>query len=365
MLRQALGTHRFRRLLPYVYPERATFRAVNLPPSSTFLAGQIVGTYGTSANAIHTISDTPTVSGGTFTLTYVHPLTFETVTTETIAYNANNSTVQTKIEAILGVGTVSVAGSGLPGNDTTLTYQGNLAGRPIPLPTINNASLTGGGSLAVASTTVGRTAGQVGVLALTLVTPPATAPTVAGTGSGGGWAAADYGVAYTYVTAYGESTPSPAAHVTVTADQLIRVSALTSLPTGVTAVNYYVDGELHATTAVSSGTAAQTDIDDTPTGGGRAPSTNMAYAVGASGITNAIGIMQYDCETDEYGQIYLGEHAVGQLQKYEAPNVCVDIFTAGYFKTSELTGLNAEVLRLLGGRLWKGTIADGVIAIPG
>jgi hypothetical protein len=364
MLRQALGTHRFRRLAPYVYPERAAYRAVNLPPSTTFVAGQILGTYGSSANAVHTITDTPTITDGTFTLTYVHPLTFETVETEAIAYNANNATLQAAIEAVLGTGTVAVTGSGLPGNDTTLTYQGNLAGRPIPLPTVDNDNLTGG-TLAVASTTVGRTAGQVGVLSLTAVTAPTTAPSVSGTGSGGGWAAADYGVSYTYVTAYGESTPSPAAHVTVTADQLIRVAQITSIPTGVTHVRYYIDGELHATTAVSSGTAAQTDIDDTPTGGGRAPSTNMAYAVGASGITNAIGIMQYDCETDEYGQIYLGEHAVGQLQKYEAPNACVDIYTAGYFKTSELTGLNAEVLRLLGGRLWKGTIADGVIVIPG
>lgn len=364
MLRQPLGAQRFRRVLPYVYPERAAYRAVNLPPSTTFVGGQLVGTYGATANAVHTISDTPTITSGTFTLTYVHPLTFETVVTDDIDYNANNATVQAAIEAILGTGNVVVAGSGLPGNDTTLTYQGDLAGRPIPLPTIDNDSLSGG-TLAVASTTVGRTAGQVGAVSMTALSAPTSAPTVSGTGSGGGWAATDYGVAYTFVTATGETTPSPAAHVTVTGDQLIRVAAITSIATGVTHVRYYIDGELHATTAVSSGTAAQTDIDDTPSAGGQAPSVGTAYVLGSAGITDVVGIMQYDCETDEYGQIYLGEFGTGMLQRYEVPNSSVDIYTAGYFKTSDLTGLNAETLRLLGGRLWKGTISDGVIVIPG
>jgi hypothetical protein len=148
-----------RKLYPLKAPHLAQRRTINLPPNVEYDAGQIVSLAGAAANDVQTISDTGTITAGTFTISGQNPITGAAFTTGTIAYNANNAAVKAALEAVLLTGiTVTVAGSGLPGSDTTLTFSGSTAGRPVPLMTINSTGLTGG-TLAVAHTTPGRTAG--------------------------------------------------------------------------------------------------------------------------------------------------------------------------------------------------------------
>lgn len=253
MLRRSLGTQAYTRLAPYVYPERAAFRAVNLGPNLTIARGTVLGLVTATADDVQTISDTPTVTAGTFTISGTNPLTGEAFTTDDLAYNVAIADLETELEAHLGTGNVAVTGGPLPGTDVVLTAAGDMAARPLALMTIDSSALTGG-TLAIAHTTTGRTAG--------------------------------------------------------------------------TAVAYDDDG-----------------TDD--------------------GRRTAIGIAQYDMESDDEGYIYLGELVSGRFQRFEAGNVAVDIYTAGYFKTDELVGLDAAAVTDLHGRLWKGTLADGVLMIPG
>lgn len=71
------------------------------------------------------------------------------------------------------------------------------------------------------------------------VADPVTAPTLAGSGTSTTFLAGDYVVAYSHVTATGETLLSEFKLVTLTATQRIDVSAITPLPAGVTSVNWY------------------------------------------------------------------------------------------------------------------------------
>jgi hypothetical protein len=173
MLTQVQATFTNDPLIPYYKPELAVTRAVNLAPSTVYQRGTVLGKIANSANAVQTISDTGTVSGGTYTISGTNPVTGASFTTAAIAYDANNAAIKAALEAVLGAGiTVTVAGSGMPTNDTTLTFSGTGAGVPVPLMTITN-SVTGGGSLAIANTTVGRSAGTYAAYADGGTTDPA------------------------------------------------------------------------------------------------------------------------------------------------------------------------------------------------
>lgn len=116
---------------------------------------------------------------------------------------------------------------------------------------------------------------------INLNAPPA-APTLSSTASGVGlWNGNVKVVTVTYVTAEGESTPSVPAIVTITTTGSIRVAAIgaAALDASITAVNYYVENVLMATTATSGGTAAQTDISGASLtlSGLPAPTKNTAY----------------------------------------------------------------------------------------
>jgi hypothetical protein len=138
---------------------------VNLAPSTTFARGTVLGVITSAANEVWTISDSATVSGGTYTISGTNPLTGASFVTAAIAYNANNAAIKAALELVLGSGiTVTPAGSGMPTNDTTLTFSGTAAGIPICTPVLTG-SVTGGGSLAIARTTIGRSANTAGAYA--------------------------------------------------------------------------------------------------------------------------------------------------------------------------------------------------------
>lgn len=71
------------------------------------------------------------------------------------------------------------------------------------------------------------------------VADPVTAPTLSGSTTSTTFLAGDYVVAYSHVTATGETLLSEFKLVTLTATQRINVSAITPLPAGVTSVNWY------------------------------------------------------------------------------------------------------------------------------
>lgn len=148
------------KLLP-LYPQDAAERPVNLAPSTTFAKGTVLGIVTTAANDVQTISDVPTITAGTFTISGVNPLTGAAFTTAAIAYNAANSAVKSAVETAAGlVGpapTITMSGGTLPGTDTIMTFGGNWASLPVQLMTISSAGLTGG-TLSIAHTTIGRTA---------------------------------------------------------------------------------------------------------------------------------------------------------------------------------------------------------------
>jgi hypothetical protein len=152
-----ITTYARNRIIPAYRPDLAVTKPCNIPPSTTIAAGTVIGQVTSAANDVQTITDTPTITAGTFTLSGTNPITGAAFTTANIAYNASNAAVKAALELVLGAGiTVTVAGGGLPGADTTLTFSGAAASRPVPLLTVNNAGLTGG-TLAVAHTTTGRT----------------------------------------------------------------------------------------------------------------------------------------------------------------------------------------------------------------
>lgn len=348
-------------LRPYLHAEDALQLAVNLPPSVTYSKGQILAQVSASASCVQTLAISGTPTGGTFTLSGVNPLTQKAFTTAAIAYNAATSAVQTALTDQLGAGTVTVTGGGaLPGNTHTLTFGGSMANMPIATLTSTN-SLTGGSSptITITRTTVGQTAGTFTAVDASVNTP-AGAPTVAGNGAGSAFAAGTYAVSYTLVTAYGESTPSAAANVTLTAAQNIRVSAISSLDASVTKVRYYVNGVVMAETVPSSGTAAQTDITGSSiTVTGVPPTVNTAYK---SAAYNAKAILVNDCATDAYGNITVGSASGGG--EWSETEVSTPASFSGCFKAADLTGLTAAVLDLLGGRVISGSISSGVVHIP-
>jgi hypothetical protein len=334
---------------------------VNIPPGTTIVKGTVIAHITSSANAVQTISDTPTITAGTFTISGTNPLSGEAFTTADIAYNASAATVATAVQTALGHGgTVTGAGGALPGTDVTLTFSGAYAGRPVELMTVNNAGLTGG-TLAIAATTVGRSAGTFAPHSAAVIAAPTTAPTVAGNGSGSSFGAGTYGVSYTWTTAAGETTPSPVTFATITAAQNLRVSAITA-PTGAVNANYYVNGVYAGTTVVSSGTAAQTDLTGASITVGRdAPDTNTAYTTtGGTGTSKARGIMEYTVTSRADGRVYIGTATDQEGEGRDS----APMYYTGTFRTTDLTGLTDVGVADLG-RLISGTVADGILALTG
>jgi hypothetical protein len=114
-----------------------------------------------TVNEIQTLSMTGTPNGGTFTLT------FDSKTTEAIAYNATANDVRLALVGLDGVANqdVACAGGDLPDNDITITFQGQYTGTEVELLTSTD-SLTGGTTPAtsITATTTGSTTTSLYVL---------------------------------------------------------------------------------------------------------------------------------------------------------------------------------------------------------
>lgn len=116
---------------------------------------------GAAANEVQTITRNGTVSGGTFTIGLTHE--GRTGTTEAIAYDASNADIlaallkktgsASAMGKILKAGDVAVSGTW--GTAISLTFGGRYANTNMTEITTVDTSLTGGGSLDVATSTAG------------------------------------------------------------------------------------------------------------------------------------------------------------------------------------------------------------------
>jgi len=138
----------------------STVSAVVLAPGS-YAKGQVLAAVagtGTAVDQVYTFAATSPASG-TFRIVY-SGVTDEI--TSALAYNANAATVQAALEALpsIGSGNVTVTGGPL-GSTLTVTFGGDLAGKPITLTAIS--SVANGSSdllsITVTATAAGKPAG--------------------------------------------------------------------------------------------------------------------------------------------------------------------------------------------------------------
>jgi hypothetical protein len=91
------------------------------------------------------------------------------------------------------------------------------------------------------------------------------------------------------------------------------------------------------------------------------PGLYKAYASGSSdGSEVPKGILQYDCATDASSNVTFGGAATGG--PFGETAKVAPMYYTGAFKTSELTGFDANAATKLGGHLINGSVADGVYA---
>lgn len=153
------------KVLPLYDPDSAVELPVNLTPSTSYVRGTVLGQVTTAANDVQTLTVTGTPTGGTVTVSLVHPVTGQTVTFD-LAYNSSSAAAQTAIRAQIG-SNVTVTGGALPGTPLVFTFNTDLANLPVAVMTIATNALTGGTTPAAsfAHTTTGVTANTFGTYA--------------------------------------------------------------------------------------------------------------------------------------------------------------------------------------------------------
>jgi hypothetical protein len=107
---------------------------------------------GTRTNEVQTITPTGTVSGGTWN----YEFEFEGLSDNVdIPWDATAAEIQAYIEALSSVGSGNVGVVGTLATTVVITYQGKLAAYNMPLAVVDDANITGGGTLAIVQTTAG------------------------------------------------------------------------------------------------------------------------------------------------------------------------------------------------------------------
>jgi hypothetical protein len=354
MSRELIQTYDEGQVVPIV-PGSGVAYNIQLGRSLTLAAGTILGMLNSAINHRWTITVANTVSGGAWDLTVTDPIGNAAVTLAGLAYNITNAALEDRLEEVFGAGNVAVAGTALATGPITITLQGDYAGIPAALPTIDGAELTGGGSYGIAETLVGQAADSYVAASTLKASPPAAAVTPSGTGSSGGWAAGAYVIQHTFETATGETTAGPQAAVALTAGQQLRIAQITGLDARITRVNIYANGSHVGSITPASGSAAQADF--TTTAASRVASKTPP-TINTTG--NPRAILPRDLATDASGLVTLGARAGGYLN--DQGDASTPALFGGVFKTTDLVGLDADAAAILG-RILKGTLADGLIAV--
>jgi hypothetical protein len=163
------------------------------------------------------------------------------------------------------------------------------------------------------------------------------------------------------------TTITPAIVASVNAQNVVVASSANILPGKVLTVDTGVNQETVVALAVPDGTHV-TAVFMLSHGAGAAlvasaptASTGMfkAYLSGSTdGSQIPKAILEYDCATDANGNITYGGASGGGPFGETFPTV--PAYFGGAFKTSQLTGFDANANTVLGGHLISGTNADGV-----
>lgn len=304
----------------------------------------------------------------------------------TLAYNSTAAQAQAAIAALPNVGTgnvvVTAASSTLDAGALTIKFQGKLAGINQPPILIASNGITG------ATLTI-NTAAQVCVPNGRLVAwdpsrlanPSKTAVTGTFTAGGadGTIGAGTYALQTTWVTAQGETEPSFAKMLTLTAAQHITIAAInsTNTPDYATAINIYCNGMLLVSLALASpGTTGAnlvaTDITapGAVAGGGATvvnaqagkplPSANTAF-IQTDGRHVFHSFATRAQATDNFGRVYDSTTPSwdnGGLGKPEG-----DITLGGVYLDSDLVGITGYEQLFLDQT--NGRLVDGVLAADG
>ena len=96
------------------------------------------------------------------------------------------------------------------------------------------------------------------------------------------------------------------------------------------------------------------------------PGTFKAYATGnVDGSQVPKCVLRYDCVTDASGFVTLGGGPAGTSEHPGEKTRSVDAFFSGYFKTTDIVGLDAGAITAMGAHLVSGVLSNGVIVLPG
>ena len=330
---------------------------VQMAPAQVVAAGTVLGLQ-TAANA--TDVQTITVSGGSGSMVFSLSTVLGTI--GPFAYNISLANLQAALQAVFGAGNLLVTGT--PGSSYVITAANQLLYGALPLMVL--AGVSSGLTASIAHTTVGvlnNSAVAYPTTASGLQAPPTTAPTATDSAGAGTWPAGDYIVSYTYVTAAGETTPGPITAYASGGTKKIHIAAISTIPTPVTALNFYVDGLFVIQKATSAGSVSAFDMDlaDAATNYPNlpVPRTNTAFIV-VDGSHVPVGVLVAAVNVDVFGNVTLGSSGGAQVP--------VTPFTAsmvieGYLRAEALTGMDANALSALKGRLVMGTLSNGLIKL--
>lgn len=356
------------------YP--AVKEALAFMPDLNIVHGQLLGQV-SAANAteIQTLTYSASPAGGTggYTLSIVGPdgatytspvITGDGLTAGALATAINALLADAGFNVIAanvatGV-TVTVTGTTTTGA-FTITFAGLGVGRNMPALSATVVGLVTSGAAAItitmATTTAGVKTGVWGPYDGTKLANPTAAPVPTSKTGGTSIPVLYSGIlTYTFKTAVGETLPSPgAAFALTTTDRTIAIEAIT-VPTGGTGVNYYIDGVYAAT---GDGTAK--DITALATTAAKPlPTRNTAFTC-TDGRHVAKAIAVNDFRTNNMGEVAMaGATQQPQWGNYDASSPA---YFTGAFKTTELTGLTADAVDDLAGKIIRGTLSDGVLVI--
>lgn len=111
---------------------------------------------------------------------------------------------------------------------------------------------------------------------------------------------------------------------------------------------------------LTGGSAPASAVVHTTTG--QVPGVYKAYASGnTDGSQIPKGILEFDSAVDASGNITLGTVAAGG--QWQQTQKATPMYTMGDFYTTELVGLDANAVTVLGGHLIEGTVSNGVFAL--
>ncbi|TXH19674.1 MAG: hypothetical protein E6R03_00190 [Hyphomicrobiaceae bacterium] len=339
----------------------AYLRSWQVEAKQSFSLGKAVALVtATAVNQQQTISiGSGTPTSGAFELTAEG-------TVLSIAFDDTAAEVQTKLEAVFGVGNVVCSSGPLPGTSVVVTFQGEFAGLYVTPMVVGTSSLSAG-TPACAITRTNVPYYRLVAWNPATITDPTAALSVSATGSGGSFTATVHIITYTWSNAQGETRAARPTVLALTSGQQIRVAAINAAgtPDDATYLNVYVDGILAKKIAVSTpgtgGNVAQTDIADYDTANAfvAPPDTNTAYTA-TNGAHKLLGFLNKAVSTDWKGGVFHSTAATGTIQMGGIQDA--DVVVGGIVNQANLVGISGYetiVLSQLNAKILSGTIAGG------